>query len=126
MDGPCIEQTVCKVLKIFQYGKYLVAYVLKQSGIFPFQSCSVVFFINRSQTVETLIRHRDLRRLIWVGTVCLCPSKRTIGLNGLNIYDYVIVTPWVVGLYVEITASGLSYVQVDNHGITILNHLHHC
>ena len=29
MDSPCIEQTVCKVLKIFQYRKYLVAYVLK-------------------------------------------------------------------------------------------------
>ena len=31
MDSPCIKQTVCKVLKIFQYGKYLVAYVLKVS-----------------------------------------------------------------------------------------------
>ena len=30
MDSPCIKQTVCKVLKIFQYGKYLVAYVLKE------------------------------------------------------------------------------------------------
>ena len=29
MDSPCIKQTVCEVLKIFQYGKYLVAYVLK-------------------------------------------------------------------------------------------------
>ena len=28
MDSTCIKQTVCKVLKIFQYGKYLVAYVL--------------------------------------------------------------------------------------------------
>ena len=28
MDSPCIKQTVCKVLKIFQHGKYLVAYVL--------------------------------------------------------------------------------------------------
>ena len=28
MDSPCIKQTVCKVLKIFQYGKYLVACVL--------------------------------------------------------------------------------------------------
>ena len=32
MDSPCIKQTVCKVLKIFQYGKYLVAYVLKQTN----------------------------------------------------------------------------------------------
>ena len=28
MDSPCIKQTVCKVLNIFQHGKYLVAYVL--------------------------------------------------------------------------------------------------
>ena len=34
MDSPCIKQTICKVLKIFQYGKYLVAYVLK--NIFDF------------------------------------------------------------------------------------------
>ena len=27
MDSPCIKQTVCKVFKIFQCGKYLVAYV---------------------------------------------------------------------------------------------------
>ena len=33
MDSPCIKQTVCKVLKIFQYGKYLVAYVLKLSFV---------------------------------------------------------------------------------------------
>ena len=30
MDSPCIKPTVCKVLKIFQHGKYLVAYVLKR------------------------------------------------------------------------------------------------
>ena len=30
MDSPCIKQTVCKVFKIFQCGKYLVAYVLKK------------------------------------------------------------------------------------------------
>ena len=29
MDIPCIKQTVCKVLNIFQHGKYIVAYVLK-------------------------------------------------------------------------------------------------
>ena len=34
MDSPCIKQTVCKVLKIFQYGKYLVAYVLKPKFTF--------------------------------------------------------------------------------------------
>ena len=29
MDSPCFKQTVCKVLNIFQHGKYLVAYVFK-------------------------------------------------------------------------------------------------
>ena len=33
MDSPCIKQTVCKVLKIFQYGKYLVAYVLNDNWL---------------------------------------------------------------------------------------------
>ena len=33
MDSPCIKQTVCKVLKIFQYGKYLVAYVLNYQNL---------------------------------------------------------------------------------------------
>ena len=33
MDSQCIKETVCNVLKIFQHGKYLVAYVLKRSSI---------------------------------------------------------------------------------------------
>ena len=39
MDSPCIKQTVCKVLKIFQYGKYLVAYVLKRCRSLPARHC---------------------------------------------------------------------------------------
>ena len=35
------------------------------------------------QTVEALVRLRILRRLIWVCTVCLCPTKRTLRLYGL-------------------------------------------
>ena len=40
MDSPGIKQTVCKVFKIFQCGKYLVAYVLNfwklvQAGFYP-------------------------------------------------------------------------------------------
>ena len=39
MDSPCIKQTVCKLLKIFQYGKYLVAYVLNlDSGLIKVQT----------------------------------------------------------------------------------------
>ena len=32
-----------------------------------------------------MIRRRILWRLIWVCTVCLCPTKRTLGLYGLKI-----------------------------------------
>ena len=37
------------------------------------------------QTVENLIRHHILLRLIWFCTVCRCPTKKTVGLYGLNI-----------------------------------------
>ena len=35
------------------------------------------------QTMETLIRRRIVWRLVWVSTVCTCPTKRTLGLNWL-------------------------------------------
>ena len=50
--------------------------------IFPFYSNFGTIFCK--QTVETLIRRRVLRRLIWVCTVCLCPTKRTLGLYGIS------------------------------------------
>ena len=43
MDSPCIKQTVCKVLKIFQYGKYLVAYVLKHFYNLEVQYISLMY-----------------------------------------------------------------------------------
>ena len=36
------------------------------------------------QTVENLINHRVLRRLIWVCTVCLCPTKKEARLIVVN------------------------------------------
>ena len=36
------------------------------------------------QIVDTLIRRRLKRRLIWFCTVCLCPTKRTRGLYWLS------------------------------------------
>ena len=55
---------------------------------FRFKGNWVVFFtfvwnLNRTlcmQTVDTLIGRRALRRLICVCTICLCPTKRTLGL----------------------------------------------
>ena len=38
------------------------------------------------QTVEILIRHCSLWRLILVCTMCLCPTKRTLGQYGLPIF----------------------------------------
>ena len=35
------------------------------------------------QTVENLIRCRNLRRLIWFYTVCQCPTKRALSLYEL-------------------------------------------
>ena len=58
---------------------------------FHLKGCRVVYFysnFNRTfckQTVETLIRCRILQHLIWVFTVCLCPTKRMLGLYGLNL-----------------------------------------
>ena len=37
------------------------------------------------QTVKILIRHRIMRCLIWVCTVCLCPIKRNLGLYGFMV-----------------------------------------
>ena len=40
--------------------------------------------------------------------------------------SYTMGCPPVRGDNPQALASGLSYVQVDKHGITILNHLHQC
>ena len=36
------------------------------------------------RTVETLIRRHILRRLVWVRSVCLCPTNRMPGIYGLT------------------------------------------
>ena len=51
-------------------------------AIFHFYSNSLRNFCK--QSVENLIRHRVLRRLIWFCTVCRCPTKRTLGLYRKN------------------------------------------
>ena len=49
-------------------------------GVFHFYSRNFCL-----QTVENLFRHCILQRLIWFCTVCRCPTKRMLGLYGLNI-----------------------------------------
>ena len=54
--------------------------LLRVAGFFKiFYSLSNRIFCK--QTVETLIKRRVLWRLIWVCTVCICPTKRTLGLK---------------------------------------------
>ena len=61
------------------------------------QSISVLRFVGGSfhfysnfhrsfckQTVKNLVRRRFVQHLIWVCTVCLCPTKRKLGLYGLS------------------------------------------
>ena len=43
------------------------------------------------QIVTILIRHRNMRRLVWIYTVCLCPLKRTLCIIGLSIL-YILVS----------------------------------
>ena len=37
--------------------------------------------------VLTLVRRRILGRLIWVCSICLCPTKSTQGVNGLSMEE---------------------------------------
>ena len=67
------------VIEVFPDHTHLL---LLLSGIFHFYSN-----LNRNlckQTVETLIRHSRMGRLVWVCTTCLCPTKRSLGLYGLR------------------------------------------
>ena len=66
---------------------FLTISVIRLKGMFG----SIFHFhsnFNRTfckQTVRTLIK-RIVRRLIWYCTVCLCPTKKTLGLYGLNCF----------------------------------------
>ena len=67
------------------YNKYQNLELAQQ---FPFGYIfhSYIYLIRtlRKQTVETLIRRRNLRRLIWVFTFCLCSTKMMLGLFRLK------------------------------------------
>ena len=66
-----------------------------------------------------------MRRLIWYFTAFRCPIESTLGFNGLS-NSSTMGCPPVRGDNPRALASGLSYVQVDKHGITILYHHHQC
>ena len=56
MDSSCIKQTVCKVLKIFQYGKYLVAYVLNQIKLFLLYNLRLLWERENNKNLSFLSR----------------------------------------------------------------------
>ena len=80
MDLPTLISRTCAIPIVWALG-----------GIFRFCPNSERTFCK--QTVETLIRRRVLRRLVWIYTVCLCPTKRTLGLYGLNPDRMIFVRP---------------------------------
>ena len=92
---------------------------------------SFLFKCNRKvckQTVETLIRRRILWCLIWVCTVCLCPTKRTLDIYGLKmqLFCYLIRVPeiWEVDCWNNLPCEsdvnlGLASMNITVLGLTI-------
>ena len=84
----CLHYTVTHILNPFMPNDFPPQYQLDLVRIyFELKGCWVDSNFESTfckQTVEALIRPRVLRRLIWVCTVCLCSTKRTLGLNGLR------------------------------------------
>ena len=84
-------------------------------GIFYFHSNSNRTFCK--QTVETLIRRRILCQ-IWVSTVCLCPTKRTLGLYGL-----ISLCGWLQNLEIfwpcKVSARYIVTYAAPNESITV-------
>ena len=82
MDSPYIKQTVCKVLNIFQHGKYLVAYVLKDKLYdrqLPVKDCTKFRGLLLSRIFMTLqgvflcIYFRVFRTILrFMRLVCVC------------------------------------------------------
>ena len=57
--------------------------------------------------------------------MCRVHLLGSIGVSGIS-NSYTMACPPVRGDNPRALASGLSYVQVDKHGITNLYHLHQC
>ena len=79
---PALKTHICRVDPSIHINWTSPFPILRLSGVlFHFYSISNRY--SCKQTVKTLIRHRVLRRLIWVCTVCLYPKNGTLGLYGL-------------------------------------------
>ena len=76
-------------------------------GILHF--CPIFNRTSCKQTVKIQTRHRIMRCLICSCTVCLCPIKRTLGLN------------WLTSLLTYTARLGVKFNPLMRHGIS---HLH--
>ena len=77
MDSPCIKQTVRKVLKIFQYGKYLVAYVLN--------TCILLDLPIGREKGSFSLNYFQFRALIWRSAL---RGSRTFARGGHNMITF--------------------------------------
>ena len=74
----------------------------------------------RSKRVETIVK-----ALLQFFYICVSVQSERVYLLGRSLSSsYTMGCPPVRGDNPRALASGLSYVQVDKHGITILYHLH--
>ena len=65
------------------------------------------------QTVETLVRRCVLWRLIFVSTVCICRTPRTLGLYGLMLrLNSVVLQSTYTSMYGEVIQNTFSLLSV--------------
>ena len=119
---------LCHSLVVAFPGGFILTYlsrmgfptIINWASLFPYQGLLGGILLlysnfNRTfckQTAETLIRRRVLRRLILVCTVCLCPTKRTLGLYGLKKESHVIHYTYQNPLY-ETTIMHFTFLHGD-------------
>ena len=91
---------------------------------------SLICHRDKIQKIENLQILEGVKSKQCPGKICRC--SKSAFLHGVE-WDRLIVhrtptmtCPPVRGNNPRALASGLSYVQVDKHGITILYHLHQC
>ena len=97
-------------------------------GIYPFYSNSNRTFCE--QTVETLIRCPVLQRLIWVCSICLCPTIKMLGLYGLKMVsvkcNFLISQPKHMLLVLKRTVSLMVFLSIQNTCRPLVKNLRVC
>ena len=79
-------------------------------GIFIFIQILKDFSIYK--TMESLIRRHVLRR-IWFYTVCLCPTKKKLGLYGLKTLEYLFLVMVIDRLHEPIYKHNMIIIYLN-------------